>query len=140
DPPDAAEQRSPERLYFSYVAGPESRADWEDFASHLAQGTGKPVEIVTYESSGDQLGALADAKLHVAGFNTGTVPAAVTSCGFVPVCTFGHEDGSFGITMQFIVPSNSKARKIDDLKGGSITFTSRDSNSGCKAALALLQE
>jgi phosphonate transport system substrate-binding protein len=42
--------------------------------------------------------------------------------------------------MQFIVPVGSSIQKLDDLKGRTVTFTTRDSNSGCKAAIALLHD
>ncbi len=42
--------------------------------------------------------------------------------------------------MLFLVPAASSIQKLEDLKGHAITFTTRSSNSGCKAALALLQD
>ncbi len=144
DPPkDKSKQLHPDTLVFSYVAGPEAEnelPDWKDFVRFLEDETGKPVKARVFESTEDQLRALAAGKLHVTGFNTGNVPEAVNSAGFVPVCTFGREDGTFGYTMQFIVPANSAIKSIADLKGHTITFTTSGSNSGCKAALALLQE
>jgi phosphonate transport system substrate-binding protein len=142
-PSDAASQESPHRLVFSYVAGPDAedeRATWQDFTALLAQLTEKPVDTVAFHTTNEQLDALTKHELHITGLNTGAVPAAVASAGFVPVCTFGKGDDTFGITMQLIVPAKSELHKIADLKGHTIGFTTRDSNSGCKAALALLRD
>ena len=144
DPPTSpAEQLSPDVLYFSYVGGPEAKEEsemWRDFADHLAEATGKEIQLKSFSTTQEQLSALATGGLHVTSFNTGAVPLAVASCGFVPVCTLGKEDGTFGTTMRIIVPAKSDIKSVLDLKGHPIAFTTRDSNSGCKAALALLRE
>jgi phosphonate transport system substrate-binding protein len=130
-------------LIFSFVAGPtakEELKDWKDFTTHLSRVTGKPVEAVSFSTITEQLAALEKGLLHVSGFNSGAVPTAVVSAGFVPVCTFGNDDGSFGIKMLFIVPASSTIDKLEDLKRHFVTFTSPESNSGCKAALAVLQD
>jgi len=142
-PKDPSKRRSPDVLVFSFVAGPtaeEELSDWKDFITHLSSVTGKPVETVVFASNGEQQAAMEKGTLHITAFNTGAVPAAVASSGFVPVCTFGHDDGSFGIKMQFIVPARSPIQKLEEVKNHSVTFTTPDSNSGCKAALALLQD
>jgi phosphonate transport system substrate-binding protein len=144
DAPSAAAQTiAPEALVFSYVAGPdavEELAAWKEFTEFLATRTGARVETIAFATLSDQLAALAQGRLHVTGFNTGAVPAAVAGYGFVPVCTFGQADGSFGSPMRFIVPAASPVESIEDLQGRSVAFTSRDSNSGCKAALVLLRD
>lgn len=144
DPPvSAAMRRSPDKLVISFVAGPDADkqiADFKDFIARLSEFTGKQVETAIYANTDDQLAALAKGDLHVAAFNTGAVPAAVASAGFVPVCTFGADDGTFGITMKIIVPAKSSIQKIEDLKGHTITFTTLNSNSGFKAAVVLLQD
>ena len=121
DPPaDPASRRSPDVLIFTFVAGltaQEELADWKDFTAHLSRVTGKPVETTVFESTAQQLAALDRGTLHVTGFNTGSVPAAVATAGFVPVCTFGNDDGSFGIKMLFIVPADSPIKKLEDVKG-----------------------
>jgi phosphonate transport system substrate-binding protein len=144
DPPaSAASRRSPDKLVLSFVAGPDAEkqiADFKDFIARLSEATGKQVETSVYANTDDQLAALAKGDLHVAAFNTGAVPAAVASAGFVPVCTFGAVDGTFGITMKIIVPAKSSIQKVEDLKGHTITFTTLNSNSGFKAAVVLLQD
>jgi phosphonate transport system substrate-binding protein len=130
-------------LIFSFVAGPETEkqnADFKDFIAELTRVTGKPIETATFANIEEQTAALAKGALHVTAFNTGAVPGAVATAGFVPVCTFGGDDRSFGITMKIIVPAKSKIEKVEDLKGRTIAFTTLNSNSGCKAAVVLLQD
>ena len=79
--------------------------------------------------------ALKKGELHIAGLNTGIVPLAVQRSGFVPLCTFGREDGTFGYTMQLLVPADSPIKDIDGVKGHKVTLTRPDSNSGCKVLL-----
>jgi phosphonate transport system substrate-binding protein len=144
DPPAAAAaRRSPEKLIFSFVAGPEGEqqiADFKDFVAELSRVTGKRVETAVFSATDEQHAALATGALHVTAFNTGAVPSAVASAGFVPLCTFGADDKTFGITMKIIVPAKSAIQKVDDLKGHTIAFTTPNSNSGCKAAVVLLQD
>lgn len=142
-PVSISARRSPDQLVFSFVAGPETEkqnADFKDFVDELSRVTGKKVETATFANLEEQTAALKKGALHVTAFNTGAVPRAVTTAGFVPVCTFGSDDGSFGITMKIIVPAKSKVQKVEDLKGRTIAFTTLNSNSGCKAAVVLLQD
>lgn len=142
-PKESSQHLTPDPLVFSYVAGPnaeEEVAAWKDFSAHLSQAAGLRVETVAYSTTAEQLQALHDRKLHVSGFNTGAVSSAVTMCGFVPFCTVGRADGTFGASMRIIVPANSPIEKIDDVKNRTVTFTLMDSNSGCKAAIVLLKE
>lgn len=143
DPPsDLAALRDPEVLVFSYVASKDDadvqRRPWVGFLERLAAKTGKATELVVYESTDDQLRALREGKLHVTGLNTGSVPRAVNSCGFVPVCTLGRADGSFGITSQIIVPAGSSIRAVQNVKGHKLMFTETSSNSGFKAPVVVL--
>jgi phosphonate transport system substrate-binding protein len=142
-PADPAECIAPDVLMFSFVAGeaesvPEDA--WQKLLTQLAEKTGKEVQYVHYDTADDQLDALEKGELHIAGLNTGVVPAAVERSGFVPLCTFGHEDGSFGYTMQLLVPADSPIQDIAGVKGHKVTFTRPDSNSGCKAFLLLLKD
>jgi phosphonate transport system substrate-binding protein len=106
----------------------------------LAEKTGRKLEYIHYTNVQEQLDALKKGELHIAGLNTGIVPAAVQRDGFVPLCTFGREDGTFGYTMQVIVPADSRIKDLKGLKGHKITLTRPDSNSGCKALLMLLRD
>lgn len=140
-PADPEKHLSPERLVFSYVATSDQekqKTAWAEFVERLSEATGKEVEHIHYESADVQIDALRNGELHVTGFNTGSVPKAVCTAGFVPVSTFGEEDDSFGYKMKIIVPAKSETKSVSELRGTKVTFTSLASNSGCKAALVLL--
>ncbi len=88
-PTDPTKQISPATLIFAYIAGPNAdseRSSWQPFADFLTKKTGKRVEIASFSTIPEELDALKNGKLHVAGFNTGAVTSAVYNCGFVPVC------------------------------------------------------
>lgn len=143
DAPDASECVHPDVLMFSYVAGevesvPEDT--WKELLAALSKQTGSKVLYVHFPSVGEQLAALRNGQAHIAGLNTGTVPTAVRHSGFVPLCTFGHDDGSFGYTMKLLVPADSPIKKPSDIRGHKVTFTRLDSNSGFKAALVYLMD
>jgi phosphonate transport system substrate-binding protein len=144
DPPeDPKDCIAPEALTFSYVASEEDplpQEKWKELIAALAQKTGHKVNYIHYTNIDDQLAALKKGDLQVTGLNTGTVPVAVQHDGFVPLCTFGRDDGNFGYTMQFLVPADSKIKTPADIRGHKITFTRLDSNSGFKAPLVLLMD
>jgi phosphonate transport system substrate-binding protein len=142
-PDDPAQCIAPEVLVFSFVAGdvesvPE--AGWKEVLAALAEKAGREVKYIHYTTVDEQLAALKKGDLHIAGLNTGIVPVAVQRDGFVPLCTFGREDGSYGYTMQLLVPADSPIKDIAGIKGHKVTFTRPDSNSGCKAPLVLLKD
>lgn len=144
DPPaDEQEWLDPDEIVFSYVATADSEADeeegtWKDLMQALGEKLGKPVKYQRFADPDEQLRALAGGDLHVAAFGTGEAPTAVNTAGFIPVCVPGEEDGSFGYTMQIIVPAGSAVKQPADIKGKRMTFTRPNSNSGYKAALILL--
>ena len=111
---------------------------WKEFLEAIAANTGKKVEYLVIETPNEQLLALKEGKLHLAGINTGNVPTAVSACGFVPAYTLAKADGSFGYKMQIIVPAKSSIKSVEELKGHRIALTDRLSNSGFKAPLVLL--
>ena len=140
-PADASQQIDPDPLVFSYVGGSDSerqQAVWKEFLDALAAATGKKVEYLVLTSADEELLALQEGRLHVAGVNTGNVPAAVNTCGFVPVCTFGDNEKRTGYQVQIIVPAKSKIKDVYDLRGKEVALTERGSNSGFKAPLVLL--
>jgi phosphonate transport system substrate-binding protein len=87
-----------------------------------------------------QLDALRAGKLHVTAFNTGFVPAAVNTAGFVPLFCPADAAGKYAYEMEIIVPANSPAKSPADLKGRTIAFAAMSSNSGGKAPLVLLKQ
>jgi len=143
DPPtDPADFVSPDPLVFAYtpVEDPAVYADvWSEFIAHLAAVTGREVEFFAVQDNAPQLEAMRAGRLHVTGFNTGSVPRAVNLAGFVPFCMMAAEDDSFGYEMEIIVPADSPLRSPSDLAGRTIAFTSPTSNSGFKAPSAILQ-
>lgn len=146
DPPEDAEKlQDPEELVFSYYAslaetGEEGSEEqtWKPFTEALAEATGKPVTYVRFNDVNEQLRALADGSLHITAFGTGAVPTAVNKSGFTPLCCFADAEGKYSYTMKIIVPAGSKIKEVKDLRGKRVTFTRPRSNSGYKAALALL--
>ena len=145
DPPaDAAKMIAPDTLVFSYVATTEeegpSEDTWKELFAAIKEKTGKEVKLAHYTTADEQTAALKKGELHIVGLNTGLVQSAVERDGFVPLCTLGREDGSWGYTMEFIVPAGSPIKKLEDIKGHKVIFTTVDSNSGCKAPLVLLKD
>ena len=142
DPPkDPTKLLDPDVLTFSNIAGihPEDGGKvWMKLCEHLAKATGKRVEYLPFAKTDDQLKALKEGRLHIAGLNTGAVPTAVDQCGFVPICTFGREDGSFGYSMLLIVPAKSPIKSPADLRGRTIALKDVNSNSGYKAPIVML--
>lgn len=140
-PTDSAEWVNPDTLIFAYtpVEDPSVyREVWTDFLVHLEEVTGKQVEFFAVDSNAAQLEAMRAGRLHIAGFNTGSVPFAVNFAGFVPFTMMAAEDGSFGYEMEIIVPASSDIQEVADLEGREIAFTEPTSNSGFKAPSALL--
>jgi phosphonate transport system substrate-binding protein len=119
-PDDAAKCLAPEVLMFSFVAGEaESVAeeDWQPLLAQLAEKSGLEVKYIHYGTTDEQLAALKNGELHIAGLNTGIVPAAVERSGFVPLCTFGREDGTYGYTMKLLVPADSTIKELPTCGG-----------------------
>lgn len=141
-PSDASELADPNVLIFAYtpVEDPAVYADvWADFLDHMEEVTGKRVQFFPVDSNAAQLEAMRAGRLHVAGFNTGSVPFAVNVAGFHPFAIMAAEDESFGYEMEIIVPADSDIEGPEDLAGRQLAFTSQTSNSGFKAPSALLK-
>jgi phosphonate transport system substrate-binding protein len=142
-PEDAAKCIEPDVLVFSSVAAESESAPeeaWQAVLAAIKEKTGKEVKYVHFTTANEQLAALKKGELHIAVLNTGVVPAAVEQDGFVPLCTFGRDDGTYGITMKLIVPADSPIKDASDVKGRKVTFTRPDSNSGCKALVMYLRD
>ncbi|MDX1606369.1 MAG: phosphate/phosphite/phosphonate ABC transporter substrate-binding protein [Candidatus Competibacterales bacterium] len=142
-PTDPAQQVDPDTLIFAYtpVEDPAVYAEvWAGFLDHMEEVTGKSVQFFPVQSNAAQIEAMRAGRLHVAGFNTGSNPLAVNCAGFVPFTIMASEDGSFGYEMEIITHPDSGIDSVEDIRGGSMTFTSQTSNSGFKAPSALLKE
>ncbi len=140
-PTSASDLVDPPVLIFAYtpVEDPSVyRRVWEGFMDHLAKETGKRVQFFAVQNNAAQIEAMRAGRLHVAGFNTGSNPLAVNCAGFVPFAMMASRKGEFGYEMEIIVPADSPAQRIEDLKGKTIAFTQQTSNSGFKAPSALL--
>jgi len=141
-PEDPNEWINPDTLIFAYtpVEDPSVYENvWTDFLDHLAEVTGKNVEFFGVNSNAAQLEAMRAGRLHVTGFNTGSIPLAVNAVGFRPFAMMASLDGSFGYEMEIIVPADSDIQSIEDLRGRQLAFTAETSNSGFKAPSALLK-
>lgn len=149
DPPESPDDLiDPDPLTFCYIPSDDEPAEdadaWRAFTDHLARATGRPVEYLPIvaenkrQATSLQLRALREGRLHVAGFNTGAVPQAVNTAGFVPVASPANAQGGDTYRMALIVPANSPIHRIDDLDGHTLALTEPSSNSGYKAPLVLL--
>jgi len=141
-PLDPSKWANPDTIIFSYtpVEDPAVYAKvWDGFIKHMENTTGKKVAFFPVQSNAAQLEAMRSGRLHVAGFNTGSNPIAVSCAGLVPFAMMAKADGSFGYEMEIIVPTDSKIMSPADIKGKTMAFTSPTSNSGNKAPSALLK-
>ncbi|WP_127145736.1 phosphate/phosphite/phosphonate ABC transporter substrate-binding protein [Pelagibacterium montanilacus] len=140
-PTDESALLDPETLIFTYTPVEDPavyEGVWQGFMDHLSEATGKDVQFFPVDSNAAQLEAMRAGRLHIAGFNTGSNPIAVACAGFRPFAMMAAEDDSFGYEMEIIVPADSEAESVEDLRGGEITFTQETSNSGFKAPSAIL--
>ncbi|MEN9229417.1 MAG: phosphate/phosphite/phosphonate ABC transporter substrate-binding protein [Thermostichus sp. DG02_5_bins_236] len=141
-PEDPKEWVDPDTLVFAYtpVEDPSTYKElWADFIDHLAKVTGKNIEFFSVQSNAAQLEAMRAGRLHVSGFNSGSVPLAVNAVGFRPFAMMAAKDGRYGYRMEIIVPADSDIDSLDDLKAKKVAFTAPTSNSGYKAPVALLE-
>ncbi|MDU8926764.1 phosphate/phosphite/phosphonate ABC transporter substrate-binding protein [Alisedimentitalea sp. MJ-SS2] len=141
-PLDPADWVDPSTIIFTYtpVEDPAVYANiWQGFVDHMAEVTGRKVVFFPVQSNAAQLEAMRSGRLHVAGFNTGSNPIAVSCAGFVPFGMMAYDDGSFGYEMEIIVPADSPMTSPDQIKGKTMAFTSPTSNSGFKAPSAILK-
>jgi len=141
-PLDASQWVNPDTLIFAYtpVEDPAVYAKvWDGFIDHMSKTTGKKVMFFPVQSNAAQIEAMRSGRLHVAGFNTGSNPLAVSCAGLVPFAMMASDDGSFGYEMEIIVPASSAIQNPSEIKGKTLALTSPTSNSGNKAPSALLK-
>ena len=141
-PLDSKDWVDPKTIIFAYtpVEDPAVYANiWQNFVKHLEKHTDRKVVFFPVESNAAQLEAMRSGRLHVAGFNTGSNPIAVSCAGFVPWAMHAKDDGSFGYEMEIIVKADSPIQSPSEIKGKTLAFTSPTSNSGFKAPSAILK-
>ncbi len=141
-PLDTSRWVDPDTLIFAYtpVEDPAVYAKvWDGFIDHMSKTTGKKVMFFPVQSNAAQIEAMRSGRLHVAGFNTGSNPLAVSCAGFVPFSMMASSDGSYGYEMEIIVPASSAIDNPAKIKGRTLALTSPTSNSGNKAPSALLK-
>ncbi len=141
-PTNPDEWLDPDTIIFSYtpVEDPALYADvWADFLVHMESVTGKKVKFFPVDSNAAQLEAMRAGRLHVSGFNTGSVPFAVNVAGFHPFAMMASEDGNYGYHMVIITPPGSDITDPSQIAGRTMAHTSETSNSGHKAPTALLK-
>ena len=141
-PLDPKDWVNPDTIIFAYtpIEDPAVYASiWDGFVKHMEKVTGKKTVFFPVQSNAAQLEAMRSGRLHVAGFNTGTNPIAVSCAGFVPFGMMAKNDGSFGYEMEIIVPADSKLQSPLEIKGKTMAFTAPTSNSGFKAPSAILK-
>ncbi len=144
DPPaDPARWADPPSLVFSYTPAEDPSLYARIFAElvdHLARRTGRKVTFLQVQSNAAMVEAMRAGRLHIAGFNPGTVPLAVACAGFVPFAMMTAKDGSFGYRMEIVTHPESGIEKVEDLRGKKLAFTAETSNSGYKAPSAILRD
>ena len=141
-PLDSKDWVDPKTIIFAYtpVEDPAVYANiWTNFVKHLEKHTDRKVVFFPVESNAAQLEAMRSGRLHVAGFNTGSNPIAVSCAGFVPWAMHAKDDGSYGYEMELIVKADSPIQSPSEIKGRTLAFTSPTSNSGFKAPSAILK-
>ncbi len=141
-PLSESDWNDPSTIIFTYtpVEDPAVYASiWDGFVKHMENVTGRKVVFFPVQSNAAQLEAMRSGRLHVAGFNTGSNPIAVSCAGFVPFGMMAKNDGSFGYEMEIIVPKDSPMQSPAEIKGKTMDFTSPTSHSGFKAPSALLK-
>lgn len=143
DPPtDPAQLIDPPTLFFSYVAADEPeiyQAAFKEYCEGLAKATGKKVEYVLFRSADEELKAMRDGQLHVAGFNTGNVPKAVNTVGFHPFAVAATAEGNGLIRSVLVAGAGTDIKSLADLRGKEITLTDSGSNSGYRVPLVMLK-
>lgn len=145
DPPtDPAKFLKVDEIVFSVVGSDDPEAakeNWKDFMAALGKATGKKVTyLADVNTTQEQTRALAEGRLHVTAFNTGLVPTAVNTAGFVPLFCPADAAGNYAYRMEILVPAAAAARTPADLRGKAIGLVALSSNSGGKAPLVILKD
>jgi phosphonate transport system substrate-binding protein len=139
-PTDTTHWLKPETIKFNYLATNQDHYAeiWVPFIAYLSETIDRPVQYQPYGSPEEQLLAIHNGDAQIVGVNSGSVPIAVNSCGFIPLCSLGSETGVATYTMQIIVPKDSSISDVKQISGHMLALTDSTSNSGWKAPMMLL--
>ncbi len=143
---------------------------WKAFLAHMSQATGLPCkylkkvpqvppppgfaatpppseegrevedDVGVVKSFGSQLNALSEGKLHITAFTTGQVRQAVNTAGFRPLVVPADKDNKFTYQVKVLVPANSTAKGMGDLRGKRLTVSGMSSHSSAKAPFVQLYD
>ena len=141
-PTDPSKFVDPSTLIFAYTPVEDPavyKEAWSDFLVHMEKVTGKNVVFFSVQSNAAQIEAMRSGRLHIAGFNTGSNPLAVNCAGFESFTIMASLTGHFGYEMEIITYPGSGIKKVEDIRGKTLAFTSPTSNSGKKAPSAILK-
>lgn len=131
-------------LMFSVVGSDDpakAAEEWRPLMAALGAATGKNVKYFADAGTVEgQLSGVREGRLHVTAFNTGAVPTAVNTAGFVPLFAAADAQGKFAYEMEILVRADSAAKGPGDLKGQRVGFVALSSNSGAKAPMVALKD
>jgi phosphonate transport system substrate-binding protein len=142
-PVDEHKWIDPEALTFCII--PETDEEqynerYKPLADHSAATTGRKVVHLRLDSSVEQIFAMKEGRLHIAGFSTGTTVFAVNLAGYIPVAAKGINNEVNGYSLQVITGSATPNYTLLDLKGKRIAHSMPTSNSGNLAPRAMLPQ
>ena len=144
DPPiEEAKWINPEVLTFCIIPETNQKSyneRYKPLADHIAAITGRKVENFRLDSNVEQILAMKEGRLHIAGFSTGTTVFAVNLAGYIPVAAKEKNNEISGYQMQIITESSTNNYILPDLRGKRIAHSTPTSNSGNLAPRALLPE
>jgi phosphonate transport system substrate-binding protein len=139
DPAKLIDHDKLEKLTFSTLNAPErDQKEWADFLKHLAKVTGKEIEHVQRQyTNSTELADVKEGRVQILAANTGVVPTLVNNAGFVPMFVMANKDGKYGYEVKFIVPADSPAQSLKDLKDKQMAVGALNSNSSFKAPVLM---
>lgn len=125
--------QDPDTLVFSYSAqenpAVEERA-FADFIAHLAKKSGKKIRWSGAKSSAQQIKAMRDGQVQLAGIAPGPTVYAVNLAGYVPIAVMCRSDGTFDYMLQLITRKDANIASLSDLTGKKVAFASTLANPG----------
>lgn len=112
----------------------------EPFRLHLEQALGRRVTYFIARDYADLIAAFRAQRVHLLNVHTGSVEQEVQCAGYVPIAQPIDADGELsGYRMEIVVPADSPLRRVEDLRGRTLTLVDERSASGYKLPRALLE-